>query len=177
MNVLDKDFADLDLRLFLPSAAHLPTILLLVSAPYSSSETASIESSIRKSLLLCKSAQLFCLYCDADKIFLPVDCGNAIQSAEMTISSYKNQIPWLSLQGYYYWKENLSPCPLTLGAPPNELCAAEYANIDAVVFSGMNGTISGGAEGKYIDYLRFPRIYSDSVLLHEELIVSHKELQ
>ena len=168
---LDGPWADLDLRLFYPSAAHIPTIVLI------GLESAQLEKSPSFGTEPCDVAFLFCTHCDPNKSFIPISCTSAIRTAESEASKYVEVVPWLAFDGTYYWKQKVTPCPFTLGTAAKEICTAEYVNIKAIVFAYMNTTVAGEAWVNRHPDLRFPEIASDSDLSKIELIASQKSLQ
>ena len=150
INSLDGPWEDLDLRLFFPSAAHVPTILLV----FMESEHPEKYPSLEKEP--CDVSLLFCTHCDPNKTFIQLGCTHPVRRAESEASKYVALVPWLVFDGLYYWEDIITPCPFTLGTPPHELCTAEYVNIQAILFASMNSTISRKSWLTWQQDLRFP---------------------
>ena len=111
-------------RMLFHSSAHLPTILMILIQR----KNASAQ---------CKSALIFCMYCNDAQRFVPLDCPSAIGTAELTISRYVNQVPWIDF-GAWPWNPKTELCPLTLSVKDSERCSAEKLNVASIALSGLN---------------------------------------
>ena len=177
IDTLDQQIIALDFALFYPGAAHLPTIILIISNPQhlNDAEAGKILDESCGSVAL-----LFCLYCAESSKFLPLSCINPIRSAELTASDHAVRVPWLGIDQLHHWEnEFLKPCPFTLDAKKAEFCAAEHVNIESIAFANLNSTFALKAlpGDLHLIGLRFPAIIAGTELFLAEFIAPRKSLQ
>ena len=171
LGYLESELADLDLTLFYPSAAHLPTILLISINKERPEENCGVRNES------CDPALLFCLYCEANKKFVPLDSAHSIKNAEQTASRSIGEVPWITFDREFYWKIRVQPCPFTLRTAGNELCTAEHLSIADLAFAGLTSTAARKTPDVTAKGQRFPRVTSGGIRSRIEFIFPQTALQ
>ena len=115
---LDGPWADFDLRLFYPSAAHIPTIVVIGLEPEKSSSLGAEPCDPMLSFFARSVTQ-------AKHLYLLASHQRFDLQSPTEASKYLEVVPWLAFDGTYYWEQKVTRCPFTLGTAANELCKAE----------------------------------------------------